>query len=177
MSITRISNYESSGCFRVNTHAHLDLLPNKMRAAGRLSGGIFFTLLPAIVSQGSAVRPSIPAVSLRGAAATLYPVGSHHHQAVPSFTSSLADDLTAGLQPILRNLSAVHNDSAWAFSYRDADVTLDLCAGWVHMCPAHRPLQSLQSLHHTFRNYSMFQFGRLSGLSGVAVCSCRLAPQ
>ena len=32
--------------------------------------------------------------------------------------------------PVLQNLSATHNDSAWAFHYRDTDVEVGFCAGF-----------------------------------------------
>ena len=53
------------------------------------------------------------------------------NSSAPLYTKpSLEEALKAAILPLLTNLSATHNNSAWSFAYRDANTTAKFCAGY-----------------------------------------------
>eukprot|EP00039_Didymoeca_costata_P002660 m.61787 g.61787 ORF g.61787 m.61787 type:complete len:442 (+) comp11447_c0_seq1:116-1441(+) len=51
-----------------------------------------------------------------------------HVQTSANFNLTAA--IIEGITPVLQNLSATHNNSAWAFSYRDDDINVSMCVGY-----------------------------------------------
>ena len=74
-------------------------------------------LLHLALLLGSPAQPS---------AVALPPAAAH----VGRSATPLASAIVAAVTPQLQQLSAQHGNSSWAFAYRDADTSVELCAGY-----------------------------------------------
>ena len=51
----------------------------------------------------------------------------------PKKQLTLAEAIRIGVEPVLKGLSDNHNQTAWSFSYRDADIRVSFCVGYTDL--------------------------------------------